>query len=132
VDLLNTVSRLHRFHLHCETTREKIAGKVRDLVLLLFYLGENGVDATPEGGEIHLSITSLDQHQVVFTFADKGPGFAPVQAAAFGKPFNTHQDPAPGAASAFTPPPFSPPAMAAPWPAAARATLPWSAPPSRS
>lgn len=89
MDLLNTVSRLHRFLLRCETTREKIAGKVRDLVLLLFYLGENSVDATPEGGEIHLSITSLDQRQVVFSFADKGPGFAPEQAAAFGKPFNT-------------------------------------------
>lgn len=93
VDLLNTVSRLHRFHLHCETTREKIVGQVRDLVLLLFYLGENGVDATPEGGEIHVTVTSPGQHQVVFTFADKGPGFAPVQAEAFGKPFNTHQAP---------------------------------------
>jgi CheY-like chemotaxis protein len=30
---------------------------------------------------------------VVFTFADEGPGFAAEQAAVFGKPFNTHQDP---------------------------------------
>lgn len=96
VELLNTVSRLHRFHLRCETTREKIAGKVRDLVLLLFYLGENGVDATPEGGEIDLLVSSPAQRQVAFTFADKGPGFAPEQAAAFGKPFNTKKDPACG------------------------------------
>ncbi len=94
VDLLNTVSRLHRFHLRCETTREKIVGKVRDLVLLLFYLGENGVDATPEGGEIHLSVTPHGQRQVDFTFADEGPGFALDQSTAFGKPFNSSKGPA--------------------------------------
>ncbi len=108
LELLNTVSRLHRFRLRGEIRREKIAIAPRQLLLVLFYLGENCVDATPEGDEISLWV-ALEKpsavsggareggsgQRVVFTFQDHGPGFAREQELAFGRPFNCRR----GAAS---------------------------------
>lgn len=77
VELLNSISRVHRFIVQSAIDQEKILGNARDIVLLLFYLGENCVDATPEGGEISLIIRldgDLHRPSLTFSFRDHGPG----------------------------------------------------------
>ncbi|MDK9707244.1 MAG: response regulator [Desulforhopalus sp.] len=77
VELLNCISRVHRFVVESAIDQEKIIGNGRDIILLLFYLGENCVDATPEGGEISLSIglaKDTTPATLAFTFRDHGPG----------------------------------------------------------
>jgi CheY-like chemotaxis protein len=80
IDLLNSVSRLHQFSLHVEAGLPKIYSKHRDIILMLFYLGENGIDAMDEGGEIRLELSSIqkaDELPVVrFRMTDNGTGFA--------------------------------------------------------
>lgn len=89
IELLNSISRIHRFTLHSEIDREKIVCNARDMVLILFYLGENCVDATPEGGEITITICRNEnpEPELAFHFRDRGPGFSEEQAAALGTPF---------------------------------------------
>ena len=88
-ELLNSISRIHRFNVKCEIHREKVCCSLRDTVLVLFYLGENCVDATPHGGEITLSIHRVAKPEpgIAFCFKDHGPGFAEEVAAAAGTPF---------------------------------------------
>lgn len=78
IDLLNTVSRLHRFSLQIEEGLPKINVRQRDIVLLLFYLGENAIAAMREGGEIKLEISSStparDCGAVRFCLVDTGTG----------------------------------------------------------
>lgn len=77
--LLNAISRVHRFVLKTEIRQEKIFCNLRETVLSLFYLGENAVDATPEGGDINLTVERKVEHgaeSVIFSFHDPGPGFA--------------------------------------------------------
>ncbi len=89
VELLNSISRIHRFTLSSEIDQEKIICNARDMLLVLFYLGENSVDATPEGGEIVLTLRrdKSPEPGLAFCFRDHGPGFAEEQAAALGTPF---------------------------------------------
>jgi len=88
-ELLNSISRIHRFSVTSEIHREKISCSLRDMVLVLFYLGENCVDATPSGGEITLTIRRATQPEpgIAFCFKDHGPGFSEEVAAAIGTPF---------------------------------------------
>jgi CheY-like chemotaxis protein len=82
VELLNCISRVHRFILVSKVYQERFVCNLRDVVLLLFYLGENCVDATPDGGEIVLEIcreepdTGQSTSRVIFRFRDHGPGFS--------------------------------------------------------
>lgn len=95
IELLNSISRLHRFFLHSEIHQEKIVCNMRDVVLVLFYLGENCVDATPEGGEISLSLCRDNDvgGGLAFRFRDHGPGLSAEQEAALGTPFmSTRRD----------------------------------------
>ncbi len=89
VELLNSISRIHRFTLSSRVNQEKIVCNTRDMLLILFYLGENCVDATPEGGEILLSLCrdKSPEPGMAFSFRDHGPGFTEEQAAALGTPF---------------------------------------------
>ncbi len=93
IELLNCISRLHRFFLHSEIHQEKIICNVRDVVLVLFYLGENCVDATPEGGEIPLTLCRDDDlgAGLAFRFRDHGPGLSVEVEAALGTPFISTQ-----------------------------------------
>ena len=81
LELLNSISRVHRFTLKVQTRREKLFCNIRDIVLILFYLGENCVDATPDGGEINLEIirkTPAAENtcpMLAFCFRDHGQGF---------------------------------------------------------
>jgi len=80
VDLLNCVSRLHHFDLQQDQSAlPKISGCYRDLLLLLFYLGENSIDATPDGGMVRLSVkletVAGKDPEIVIEIADDGCGF---------------------------------------------------------
>jgi CheY-like chemotaxis protein len=87
--LLNSISRVHRFVVYSQIDQEKIVCNIRDMILVLFYLGENCVDATPEGGEITLTVCREDNPEpgLSFCFRDHGPGFAEEQTAAQGTGF---------------------------------------------
>ena len=97
VELLNSISRIHRFTLSSEIDQEKIIGNARDILLVLFYLGENSVDATPEGGEILLTLCrdKSPETGLAFSFKDHGPGFTREQAAALGTPFSSTKNDSP-------------------------------------
>lgn len=93
LELLNSISRVHRFVLKSEIGQEKIVCNLREIVLILFYLGENCVDATPEGGDIDLTLVRQEDAQpsarIVFSFHDHGPGFAGEILSALFAPFAT-------------------------------------------
>ena len=93
LELLNSISRVHRFVLKSEIGQEKIVCNLREMVLILFYLGENCVDATPEGGDIDLTLVRQEDAQpsarIVFSFHDHGPGFAEGVLSALFAPFVT-------------------------------------------
>jgi CheY-like chemotaxis protein len=89
IELLNSISRIHRFTVNSHIGQEKIFCNLRDLVLVLFYLGENCVDVTPEGGEILLSVYRQENSkpELVFCFRDFGPGFPEEQPGTLTAPF---------------------------------------------
>ncbi len=101
VELLNTISRTHRFMLHSHLRQEKFLGNIRDITLLLFYLGENCVDATPRGGTIFLDIERDEnrpvdaQRGLAFRFRDHGQGFADKLPLPFDTPFVTSKNDSP-------------------------------------
>jgi CheY-like chemotaxis protein len=80
--LLNCISRVHRFKLVSRVRQERLVCNFRDIVLLLFFLGEYCVDATPDGGEVVLEIccegteSAQNPPGLVFRFLDRGPGFS--------------------------------------------------------
>ncbi len=80
VDLLNLVSRLHSFELHGDQRLPKIFSKQRDILLLLFYLGENAIEAMADGGKIRLELFHGSERDgikcVTFNLIDSGCGFA--------------------------------------------------------
>jgi CheY-like chemotaxis protein len=102
VELLNCISRVHRFQLVSKVQQERFVCNIRDIVLLLFYLGENCVDATPDGGEIVLEICCEDREEgqippgLVFRFRDHGPGFPEGILTLPDNPFMTNKTDSPG------------------------------------
>lgn len=102
LELLQCISRVHRFELVSHLRQEKILCNLRDILQLLFYLGENSVDATPGGGAIILEIGCADsccakpKAHLFFRFRDQGPGFAGGIPALVGDAFTTTKGDAPG------------------------------------
>ena len=100
LELLNCISRVHRFELLSRIQQEKLVCNPRDIVLLLFYLGENCVDATPEGGCVVLEVCREETAagpapELAFRFRDRGPGLPEGIRARLGEPFVTGGDPSP-------------------------------------
>jgi CheY-like chemotaxis protein len=101
VDLLHCISPVHRFELVSAVQKEKVVCNARDIVLLLFYLGENCVEATPDGGVVVLEVcreeTDAGQGppELTFRFRDRGPGFTDAILAVLGDPFVTTRDGSP-------------------------------------
>ena len=100
LELLNCISRVHRFELISRIQHEKVVCNPRDIVLLLFYLGENCVDATPEGGSVVLEVCREETKpgqdpELAFRFRDRGPGLPEGIQARLGEPFVTGRGPSP-------------------------------------
>jgi CheY-like chemotaxis protein len=79
VDLLNSLSRLHHVEVFIDRGAPAIASKFNDLVLMLFYLGENAFEAMADGGLARLEVRAGKDHQgmprVTFAVIDGGHGF---------------------------------------------------------
>lgn len=101
VELLHCVSPVHRFELVSAVQKEKLVCNARDIVLLLFYLGENCVEATPDGGVVVFEVcredtgTSQGPPELIFRFRDRGPGFTDRILAVLGDPFVTTREGSP-------------------------------------
>ena len=100
LDLLNCISRVHRFELISRIQHEKFVCNPRDIVLLLFYLGENCADATPDGGSVILEVcreetVAVQDPELAFRFRDRGPGLPEGIQARLGEPFVTGRDSSP-------------------------------------
>jgi CheY-like chemotaxis protein len=78
-DLLNSLSRLHHVEVFIDRGAPAIASKFNDLVLMLFYLGENAFEAMADGGLARLEVRDGKDHQgmprVTFAVIDGGHGF---------------------------------------------------------
>ena len=81
VALLNTLSRVHHVDLMYDEQLPDIKVCFNDVVLLLFYLGENAFEAMADGGLVAMEVrngVSLDGKEgVVFIMTDDGVGFPP-------------------------------------------------------
>lgn len=92
---------MHRFELVSAVQKEKFVCNARDIVLLLFYLGENCVEATPDGGVVFLevcreeAVTGQGPPELTFRFRDRGPGFTDRILAVIGDPFVTTREGSP-------------------------------------
>jgi CheY-like chemotaxis protein len=101
VALLHCISPVHRFELVSAVQKEKFVCNARDIVLLLFYLGENCVDATPDGGVVIVEVcceesdASHGQPELTFRFRDRGPGFTDRILTVLGDPFVTNREGSP-------------------------------------
>ena len=100
LELLRCISRVHRFELVNHLHQGRIRGNFRELQLLLFYLGENCVDATPDGGPIVLELSAEggddEADFLCFCFRDRGPGIPADLLASLGTPFVTTRTDTPG------------------------------------
>ena len=80
IDLLNSVSRQHSFYLNAETNLPKIHVKHREIILMLFYLGENAIEAVGKGGEIRVEISHTNRESrsptIRYQMIDNGCGFS--------------------------------------------------------
>ena len=96
-ELLNCISRVHRIELASKVQMEKVVCNAQDIMLMLFYLGENCVDATPEGGTVFLEVCCDEPEngnnppKLVFRFRDHGPGFPDGILDLVGDPFMTNR-----------------------------------------
>jgi CheY-like chemotaxis protein len=91
VQSLNILSRLHQFVIEKEGKLPRLFCSMKDLVMMLFYLGENGLEAMPEGGtltvraEMHLG----RDESVILSLRNKGCGVSPLVRASLFQPFVT-------------------------------------------
>lgn len=77
--LLNSLSRIHHVELVHDDPLPEVKVRFGDIVLLLFYLGENGFEAMSDGGMVRLEVRAVNGHGgspgVRFILTDDGPGF---------------------------------------------------------
>jgi|GEM_PF-496783 len=78
VDALNCLSRLHRFKLDNGTRLPRIQCNFMDVFLMFFYLGENGMEAMPEGGDIVFTPKVVEEGFLSVSVSDSGHGVSPV------------------------------------------------------
>jgi CheY-like chemotaxis protein len=80
VAALQVCSRLHQFTVQWPDEPVRLACRFKDMVLALFYLGENAVEAMAGGGTLRITITVSSGRdtgrRVDISFRDKGSGIA--------------------------------------------------------
>jgi CheY-like chemotaxis protein len=78
VTALKVCSRVHRFTVQWPDESVRLACRFKDMVLALFYLGENGVDAMAGGGTLRIAVNVSSGHDggrwVDISFHDTGAG----------------------------------------------------------
>jgi CheY-like chemotaxis protein/anti-sigma regulatory factor (Ser/Thr protein kinase) len=93
IDLLNSVSRLHYFELEADSDLPKILSNQRDILLMLFYLGENAIEAMVDGGSVELELSHGPEYDgleyITFTMSDSGCGFSAKMQETGCEPFTT-------------------------------------------
>ena len=92
VGSLNILSRSHNFVVVNHGKLPRLHCRIKDIVMMLFYLGENALEATPEGGTINV-LAELQQGRreaaIVLSVRDKGRGVVPVVRSSLFQPFVT-------------------------------------------
>jgi CheY-like chemotaxis protein len=91
VKSLNILSRSHQFVAERHGELPRLRCSLKDIVMMLFYLGENGLEATPEGGTIKVVAECNPNREmaVVFSVRNKGRGISPEVHASLFQPFVT-------------------------------------------
>jgi CheY-like chemotaxis protein len=89
VEALNIVSRTHQFVVEKHKELPRLFCCMKDVVMMLFYLGENALEATPEGGTIFLGaeLDSDEDGAIIFSVRDKGRGISQIVRSSLFKPF---------------------------------------------
>ncbi len=89
IESLNTLSRSHQFVVEKIGELPRLRCRIKDIVMMLFYLGENGLEATPDGGTITVS-AEFDRNRdqtVIFSVWNRGKGISPAVRGSLFKPF---------------------------------------------
>ncbi len=91
VDSLNTLSRSHTFVIEKQGKFPRLHCRMKDIVMMLFYLGENSFEATPEGGTI---IVQAELHQspgdtIILSVRNKGKRISAAVRKSLFQPFVT-------------------------------------------
>jgi CheY-like chemotaxis protein len=91
VESLNILSRSHQFVVEKKGKLPRLHCRMKDIVMMLFYLGENGLEATPEGGIITVSaeLHGKDDEAIVLSVRNKGRGVSPTVQSSLFQPFVT-------------------------------------------
>ncbi len=99
VAALQVCSRLHRFSVQWPDESVRLACRFKDMVLVLFYLGENAVEAMAGGGTLRITITVSPGRgtgrRVDISFQDTGAGIAAAVRGRLFAPFVSGIKPAP-------------------------------------
>jgi len=99
VAALQLCSRLHRFSVQWPDESVRLACRFKYIVLALFYLGENGVEAMSGGGTLQITITVGSGRgtgrRVDISFQDAGAGIAAAVRGRLFAPFVSGIKPAP-------------------------------------
>ncbi len=89
---LNILSRLHQFVVADHAKLPRLHCRIKDMVMMLFYLGENALEATPEGGTIDISAEMVNDGEktgIVLSVSDGGRGIPPAVRSRLFQPFVT-------------------------------------------
>lgn len=91
VQSLNILSRSHQFVVETHGKLPRIFCRMKDLVLMLFYLGENGLEATPEGGTltVQAELHHGREEAVILSVRNRGYTVSPLVRASLFEPFVT-------------------------------------------
>lgn len=94
VESLNILSRSHHFVLEKSERLPRLYCNMKDIVMMLFYLGENGLEATAEGGVIKIfAEVTKDADAIVLSVRNKGKGVSPDVHSSLFQPFVTTKTP---------------------------------------
>jgi CheY-like chemotaxis protein len=98
VQSLNILSRSHQFVIEKHGKLPRLFCSMKDLVMMLFYLGENGLEATPEGGTltVQAELHHGRDEAVILSVRNRGCTVLPLVRASLFQPFVTTKKPRQG------------------------------------